>query len=157
MIQYLETDCGNVFRSSKHSRKEIQFTKVFEDTSFFEKVSIGMCHKTIADVDDGFGDRTPARREYTHHPRADSDSRIYASITGRTIIGPVVQVHISIWKMFQEVSRTSNEDRTRRTHIFQSCWCSVLDSTLHTYMCACGSSQIRDMHDWDVLHTCAPS
>ena len=51
--------------------KSIQFTKVCEDASFWKRVSIGMCHKTIADVDDGFGDRTPACREYTH-PRADS-------------------------------------------------------------------------------------
>ena len=49
-----------------------------------------MCYKTIADVDDGFGDRTPACREYTH-PCADSDSRIYAAIPGRTFIGPVLQ------------------------------------------------------------------
>ena len=36
---------------------------------------------------------TPACREYTH-PRGDSDSRIYAAIPGRTIIGFVLQVHI---------------------------------------------------------------
>ena len=30
--------------------------------------------------------------EYTH-PRAESDSSIYAAIRGRTIIGPVLQVH----------------------------------------------------------------
>ena len=29
------------------------------------------------------------------HPRAESDSRIYAAIPVRTIIGPVLQVHIS--------------------------------------------------------------
>ena len=44
------------------------------------------------DVDDGFGDRTPACREYTP-PRENSDSRIYATIPGQTIIGPVLQVH----------------------------------------------------------------
>ena len=47
----------------------------------------------LQDVDDGFGDRTPARREYTH-PRAESDSRIYGTIPERTIIGPVLQIHI---------------------------------------------------------------
>ena len=40
-----------------------------------------------------FGDRTPACREYTHL-RADSDSRIYAAVPGRTTLGPVVQDHI---------------------------------------------------------------
>ena len=34
--------------------KEIRFTKVCEDESFWKKGSIGMCYKTIADVDDGF-------------------------------------------------------------------------------------------------------
>ena len=40
----------------------------------------------------GFGDRTPACREYTH-PRADSHSRVHASIPERTVIGLVLQVH----------------------------------------------------------------
>ena len=66
--------------------KEIQFTKVCEDASFWKRPSIGMCYKTIAD-------RTPACREYTH-PRPDSDSRKYAAIPRQTIIGPVIQVHI---------------------------------------------------------------
>ena len=52
-----------------------------------------MSYKTVPDVDDGCGDRTPACREYTL-PRADSDSRIYAPIPGQTVIGPVLQVHI---------------------------------------------------------------
>ena len=38
--------------------------------------SLKCATRPIADVDDGFGDRTPASREYTH-PRAASDSRIY--------------------------------------------------------------------------------
>ena len=59
----------------------------------FKRASIGMWYTTVADVDDGFGDRTPACREYTR-PRADSDSRIYAAIPGRTFIGPVLQDHI---------------------------------------------------------------
>ena len=93
MIGHLETDCENVFRVWKHWKKDIQFTKVCEDASFWRRVSVGMSYKTIPDVDDGFGDRTPACREYTL-PREDSDSRIYATIPGQTIIGPVLQVHI---------------------------------------------------------------
>ena len=50
-------------------------------------------YKTIADLDDGFGDRVPACREYTQ-TRADSDSRFFAPISGRTVIGPVIKVHI---------------------------------------------------------------
>ena len=41
-----------------------------------------------------FGDRTSACREYTLL-REDSNSRIYAAIPGQTIIGPVLQVHIT--------------------------------------------------------------
>ena len=89
MIQCLETDCEDVFRTSKHWRK----SKVCEDASSWKRVSIGMCYKTIADVDDGFGDRTPACREFSH-PRTDADSRIFAAIPGRPVIGPVIQVHI---------------------------------------------------------------
>ena len=32
---------------------------------FARRVSIGMSYKTIPDVDDGFGDQTPACGEYT--------------------------------------------------------------------------------------------
>ena len=49
--------------------------------------------KTVADVDNGFGDRTPACREYTH-PREDKHFRIYVAIPERTVIGPGIQVHI---------------------------------------------------------------
>ena len=87
MIPYLGTDCENVFRTSKH------WTKVCKDASFFKRVSIGMCHKTIADVHHGFGDRTSACREFSH-PRAESHSRSYAAIPERTKIGPVLKVHI---------------------------------------------------------------
>ena len=38
--------------------KEIQFARVCENATFFHRVSVGMCNKTVADVDDGFGDRT---------------------------------------------------------------------------------------------------
>ena len=61
--------------------KEIQFTGVCEDATFARRVSIGMRNKTTPDVDDGFGDRTPAYREYTRL-REDQNSRIYATIPG---------------------------------------------------------------------------
>ena len=51
--------------------KSIQFTKVCGDVSFWKRVSIGTCCKTIPDVDNGFGDRTSACTECTH-PRAAS-------------------------------------------------------------------------------------
>ena len=42
--------------------KDFHFTKVCEDASFWKRVSIEMCYKTIADADDGFGDRTLEER-----------------------------------------------------------------------------------------------
>ena len=83
-------ECVRRFETLK---KDVQFTKVCENASFWKSVFIGMNYKTIADVDDGFEDRTPACREYTH-PCTESESRIYAAIPGRTIIGPVLQDHI---------------------------------------------------------------
>ena len=52
-----------------------------------------MSYKTILDVGDGFGDRTPACRENTL-PREDQNSGIYATRAGQTTIGPVLQAHI---------------------------------------------------------------
>ena len=71
--------------------KEIQFTRVSENTTFFHWVLVGLCSKTVADVDDGFGDRTPSYREHRHC--ADSKSRIYAAIAEQTVIGPDLQGH----------------------------------------------------------------
>ena len=63
--------------------KDIQFTKVCEVASFWRRVSFGMSYKIIPDLDDVFGDRTFACREYT----LLSDSRIHAKIPGHTFIG----------------------------------------------------------------------
>ena len=67
----------------KHWRKASNLQE-FAKTHHYGKESL---------LEDGSGDRTPACRQYTH-PRADSDSRIYAAIPGQTIIGPVLQIHI---------------------------------------------------------------
>ena len=69
-----------------------------------------MCYKTVADVDDCFGDRTPACREYTH-PHDESDSRIYAAIPRRTLIGPVLQVHIIQFLGTRQIPFTTTPDR----------------------------------------------
>ena len=93
MIQHLETDCENVFRILKHLRKTSNLQKFAKMRPSGEESLFGTCYKTIADVNDGFGDRTPASREYTHPP-ADPYSKASAAIPGRTVIGPVIQVHI---------------------------------------------------------------
>ena len=48
--------------------------------------------KTTTDVDYDFQDPTPVCREYTYF-QTDSGSRIYAVIPGRSMTGPLVQVH----------------------------------------------------------------
>ena len=74
-----------------------------------------MSYKTIPDVDDGFGDRTSACREYTL-PREDQNSTIYATIPGQTIIGPVLQVliirYLDISGIEIQISSTTTKDRT---------------------------------------------
>ena len=113
---------GNGLRECLQSietlEKSIQCTKVCEDASFWKRISIGTCYKTIADVSDGFGDRTPASREHTHPP--DPYSIASAAIPGRTIIGPVIQVHImqplgSHGLEIQILSQT-NPDRKSQTN-----------------------------------------
>ena len=52
-----------------------------------------LCYITILDVDDGFSDFTPVCREHTL-PLADPPSRAYAAISVRTLIGPVIEVHL---------------------------------------------------------------
>ena len=41
--------------------------------------------------------------------------------------------------------RGRTQNTSSHAHFSQSCSCSALDSTLHTYIRACGSSQARDM------------
>ena len=72
---------------------EVQFANICKDAAFICEVAVGRLYRTALDVDDGVGDRTPACREDTH-PRAGSDSKLFASLRERTIFGPVLQVHI---------------------------------------------------------------
>ena len=93
-IGHLETDCGACLQIFQTLEKEIQCTRVCEDARFARRVSIGMSYKTIPvpDVDNGFGDRTPACREYTL-PRPRSNVKIFfATMPGQTTLGPDLQV-----------------------------------------------------------------
>ena len=65
--------------------KEVQFTSVREPAAFARRVSIGMHYKTIHDLNDGFGDRKSACREYTL-PGENQNSRIFA-VTPSKIYG----------------------------------------------------------------------
>ena len=95
--------------------KDLPFTRVCEDATFAKRVSIGMSYKTIPDVDDGFGDETPACREHTL-PREDQNFRINATILWQTTIRPVLQVHILSISWHQrnwiQILSTTTKDRT---------------------------------------------
>ena len=78
---------------------EVQFTKLCKEAAFIHEVAVGRFYRTVLDVDDGIGDRTPVSREYTS-VRVDSDSVIFAAIKQRKIIGPVV-VYIYIYICLQ--------------------------------------------------------
>ena len=58
-IARMSSELRNTWRKKSNLQK-------FAKMRHSGKVSIRMCYKTIADVDDGLGDRTPACRGYTH-------------------------------------------------------------------------------------------
>ena len=114
MIQHLETDCENVFRTLKHWRNAPNFPSLRRCVILEQGLHWNVLQDR-ADVDDGFGDITPACREYTH-ARADAVSRIYAAIPGREFFGPVVQVHIKQYIVINgneiQIPSTTNPKRT---------------------------------------------
>ena len=57
--------------------KEIQFTRICENATFFHRVSFRMCYKTVPPVEDGFW-RSNSSMQRVYTPRADSNSRFYA-------------------------------------------------------------------------------
>ena len=73
---------------------EVQFIQIWESAGFMRRVSVGMHDRIIHDLDDGFGDRTAACREYTLR-RDDPKSELKLWIEGQTRIGPVLQVRTS--------------------------------------------------------------
>ena len=87
--------------------KDVQFTSVGEDATFWRRVSTGLSYQTIPYVDDGFGDRTsssplppplappPSMQRIHTLLREGKNSRIYATIPGKTRIGPALQDHIT--------------------------------------------------------------
>ena len=87
-----ETDCKTLFKVLILVKKTL-FARVCCAAAFRELVSVGMRYKTIPDVDDGYGGRTPACREHTYPPD-QANSRVYAAIPRNTIIGPVLHVNM---------------------------------------------------------------
>ena len=105
----------DTFRRFGKLDTETKFARVCGAAAFWELVSVGMRYKTVPDVDDDFGGRTPACREYTH-PREQANSRVYAAIPGNTIIGPVLQVHmvkfLVNYRVEIQIPSTATQDRT---------------------------------------------
>ena len=116
MIPY----CDKCLQNFQHWRKKSNLHK-FRRCVFLTKSLFLMCYYTVADVD-GFGDRTPACREFSH-TRAGSDSRIYVAIAERTTIGPFLQVHILLFLVTYEIEipfpSTTTPDRNSWVAICQ--------------------------------------
>ena len=81
-------------QNSELRSKTSQLEKVWELASFWHTTEIGKCYTTIPAMDDGFGDSLPVCREYALL-RADPQSRVFAAISGRTLSGPVIEVHVA--------------------------------------------------------------
>ena len=97
---------------------KIQFSKLCEDAWLEHRVSAGMKYKIRPDEDDGYGQLVPLCREYTHS-RANPQSRVFAGIPGRTVIGPVVEVQIvKILDQYGlEIAIPSANERQRTSHV----------------------------------------
>ena len=61
----MDTDCENVFRTSNHCREASNFQKFVKMRHSFIVFLLECVKKSVADVDDGFGDRTPVCREFS--------------------------------------------------------------------------------------------
>ena len=67
---------GNRLRDTLQNWIQKRYSQICGAAVFWELVSVSMRYKTIPDVDDGFGGRTPVRKEYSH-PRENTNSRIF--------------------------------------------------------------------------------
>ena len=96
---------GNSLRELSET---IRFASVCDDAVFTHRVSAGMSYKTRPNEDDGFGEIIPLCREYTLS-RVNPQSRAFAAISGGTIIGPVIEVHIVTWNRYSISKQTKTD------------------------------------------------
>ena len=86
---------GNCWRDHLQRFKMLdldeQFGTIYESAGFIRAVSVGMYYRTGDDVNDGFGNLTTLRREYTLL-RVHRDSVVKLWIQTHTEIGPVLDV-----------------------------------------------------------------
>ena len=94
------------------------FSKLCEDAWLKHRVSAGMMCKTRLDEDDGKRQLVPSSREYIHS-RANPQSRVFAAIPGRTVIGPVLKVQIVkiIGQRGFEIAIPSPHNHETTTHV----------------------------------------
>ena len=55
----------------RNTKKRSQLTRICKEAAFIHEIAVGRFYRTVLEVDDGFGDRTPVCRQCTS-PRADS-------------------------------------------------------------------------------------
>ena len=127
---------GNRLRESLQRRNKFNFPKVCEDASFFERVSIVTLQNRCRCRWLFWRSISSMQRVCT--PRAALDSRIYAATPGRTIIGPVIQVHIKHFFALMELkcgfhSRqvTSRRSRTQSPRVLNYFWKDLLQKKVN--------------------------
>ena len=90
-----------------------QFRTIYESARFIRPVSVGMYYRTGDDVNDGFGNLTTLRREYTVL-RAHRDSVVKLWIKTHTEIEPVLDVkifcHLDKFGMEIQIPSTSGDN-----------------------------------------------
>ena len=94
------------------------FSKLCEDAWLKHRVSAGMMCKTRLVEDDGKRQLVPLGREYIHS-RANLQSRVFAAIPGRTVIGPVLKVQIVeiLGQFGLEIAIPSPHNNETTTHV----------------------------------------
>ena len=75
---------------------QIKVSQTCEIAGFVRKVSPAQCFRTIHDIDDGFGEKTGACKEYTQ-PRDHENSEPVGWIRGFAKIGSVIQVRATCY------------------------------------------------------------
>ena len=90
-----------------------QFRTIYESAGFTRPVSVGMYYRTGDDVNDGFGNLTTLRREYTLL-RVHRDSVVKLWIKTHTEIEPVLDVkifcHLDKFGMEIQIPSTSGDN-----------------------------------------------
>ena len=89
----LETLCVKFQQNFEILATEVQFTRICKEVAFIHEVAVGRFYRTIQ-MWMMVSEIEPFVCTECTSLRAESDSRIFAAIKQRTIVEPVLQVHI---------------------------------------------------------------